>query len=177
MPNNVKETATWKRSWGEFSVIEVPAVIVSIETFVNLQKDAEKILGIDGASVIFYEAGKKAGMRWINRFSNEWGLKDKKFIEAVQNFYAELGWGRFIIEESNENELVVRVKNSFIARGYGNSEASVCHFLRGYNAGLAEVLKGRSIDAEEVRCAAKGDEYCEFVMKYVDQPSTDLSSS
>ena len=76
MLKDVKETASWERGKGEFSVIEVPAVIVSIETFVNLQKDAEKILGFDGASMLFYEAGKKAGMRWINRFSTEWGLYD-----------------------------------------------------------------------------------------------------
>jgi len=118
--------------------------------------------------VLFYEAGKRAGLRWINRFSKEWGLKDKKFIEAVSNFYAELGWGKFSVEEDNGEELVVRVENSFTARGYGNSETAVCHFLRGYNAGLAEVLKGRGIDAEEVKCAAKGDDCCEFVMKRVD---------
>ncbi|VVB92513.1 V4R domain protein [uncultured archaeon] len=168
MLKDVKETASWERGKGEFSVIEVPAVIVSIETFVNLQKDAEKILGFDGASMLFYEAGKKAGMRWINRFSTEWGLNDKKFIEAAQNFYAELGWGKFNIEESDENELIVRLENSFIARGYGNSEVAVCHFLRGYNAGLAGVLKCKPIDAEEVKCVAKGDDCCEFVMKCVD---------
>ncbi|TAN35038.1 MAG: hypothetical protein EPN24_07815 [Candidatus Methanoperedens sp.] len=168
MLKDVKETAAWERSTGEFSVIEVPAVIVSIETFVSLQKDAETILGFNGASVLLYETGKKAGVRWINRFSKEWGLKDKKFIKAVQNFYAELGWGKFSVEEDNKNGLVVRVENSFIARGYGNSEVVVCHFLRGYNAGLAEVLKGNEIDAEEVKCAAKGDDYCEFVMKRVD---------
>jgi len=168
MLKDVKETAAWERSKGAFSVIEVPAVIVSIETFVSLQKDAETILGLEGASVLLYEAGKKAGLRWINRFSKEWGLKDKKFIEAVQNFYAELGWGRFSVEEDNKNELVVRVKNSFIARGYGNSEVPVCHFLRGYNAGLAEVLKDKDIDAEEIRCIARGDDCCEFIMRRVD---------
>ncbi|MDP2766103.1 MAG: hypothetical protein Q8O41_01425 [Candidatus Methanoperedens sp.] len=58
MLKNVKETAAWERSRGEFSVIEVPAIIVSIQTFVHLQKEAEKILGFDGAAVLFYEAGK-----------------------------------------------------------------------------------------------------------------------
>ncbi|HLB72228.1 MAG TPA: V4R domain-containing protein [Candidatus Methanoperedens sp.] len=168
MFKDVRETAAWERSKGEFSVIKVPAVIVSVETFVHLQKDAEKILGADGAAVLFYEAGKNAGERWINRFRNGWDLKDQKFIEAVQNFYADLGWGRFIVEEDNTNELVIRVENSFIARGYERSEVAVCHFLRGYNAGLAEVLKGKGIDAEETKCAAKGDDCCEFVMKKVD---------
>ncbi len=115
MLKDVKETASWKKSKGGFSVIEVPAIIVSIETFVHLQKDAEKILGLDGAAVLFYEAGKNATKRWYNQFFKEWGLKDKKFIEAVQNHYAELGFGIFSIEEDNENEVVVRAENSFIA--------------------------------------------------------------
>ncbi len=167
MSYDVKGTASWEKTKGGFSVIDVPAIIVSIETFVHLQKDAEKILGPMGASVLFYEAGKNAGERWINRFSKEWGLKDQRFIGAVQDFYAELGWGKFTVEE-NKNEMVIRIENSFIAKGYGKSEVAVCHFLRGYNAGLAEVLKGKGIDAEETRCAAKGDECCEFIMKSMD---------
>jgi len=165
MLKDVKETAAWERNKGQFSVIEVPAIIISIETFVVLQKNAEKILGVDGASILLYEVGKKAAMQWINRFNNEWSLKDKKFIEAVQNFYAERGWGKFSAEEDNKNGLVIRVESSFITRGYGNSDVPVCHFLRGYNAGLAQVLKGDEIGAEEVKCAAKGDDCCEFVMK------------
>ncbi len=169
MLKDVKETAVWERKKGEFSVIGVPAVIISIETFLHLQKDAEKILGIDGAAVLFYESGKNAGERWINRFRKDWGLNDQKFIEAVQNFYSELGWGRFEVKEDNGKGLVVRVENSFIALGYGDSEVAVCHFLRGYNAGLAEVLKGKDIDAEETKCIAKGDDCCEFVMNQTDQ--------
>jgi predicted hydrocarbon binding protein len=168
MLKDVKETATWERNNGGFSVINVPAVIISIETFVNFQKNAERILGYDGAAVLLYETGKKAGEQWVRRFSTEWGLKDKKFIEAVQNFYSELGWGNFNIKENNGKELIIRVVNSFIARGYGKSNAAVCHFLRGYNAGLAEVLKGKYLEACETRCAAKGDKCCEFVMKCVD---------
>ncbi|VVB87045.1 V4R domain protein [uncultured archaeon] len=168
MLKDVKETAAWERSKGEFSIIGIPGIILSIETFVNLQKDAEKILGIDGAAVIFYQAGKSANKRWINYFGKEWGLKDNKFIQALQNHYAELGFGTFSIEENNKNELVVKVENSFIARGYRNSEVPVCHFLSGYFAGLTEVLEGNSIDAEEIKCAAKGDDCCEFVIRRVD---------
>ncbi len=91
MLKDVKETAGWERSRGEFSVIEVPAVIVSIETFVSLQKDAETILGSDGASVLLYEAGKKSGLRWINRFSRKWGLKDKSSLKQSRIYM--LNWG------------------------------------------------------------------------------------
>ncbi len=168
MLKDVKETATWERHNGRFSVINVPAVIISIETFVNFQKNAEHILGCDGAAVLLYETGKKAGEKWISRFSKEWQLEDQEFIEAVQNFYAELGWGKFDITENNGKELIIKVENSFIARGYGKSETAVCHFLRGYNAGLAGVLKMQNLEACETRCAAKGDDCCEFVMKRMD---------
>jgi predicted hydrocarbon binding protein len=166
MLKDVKETAAWERNKGQFSVIEVPAIIISIETFVILQKNAEKIIGVDGASILLYEVGKKAAMQWINSFNNGWSLKDNKFIEAVHNFYAQRGWGKFSTEE-NQNGLVMRVENSFVVRGYGNSDVPVCHFLRGYNAGLAQVLKGNEMGAEEVKCAAKGDDCCEFVMKRI----------
>lgn len=169
MPKDVRETAVWKIDKGEFSVIEVPAVIMSIETLVNLQKNAEKILGYDGAAVLSYETGKRAGEVWIHRFSKEWGLEDQSFIKAIQKFYAELGWGIFDLKENNTNGLVIRVENSFIARGYGISKVPVCHFLRGYNAGLAEVLKGKELDSEETKCMAKGDKCCEFVMKSVEK--------
>jgi predicted hydrocarbon binding protein len=168
MLKDVKETATWERHNGGFSVIDVPAVIISIETFVSFQKNAERILGCDGAAVLLYETGKKAGEQWVSRFSKEWGLRDKEFIEAVQNFYAELGWGMFDIKENSKKELIIRVENSFIVRGYGKSTAAVCHFLRGYNAGLAEVLKEKYLEACETRCMAKGDDCCEFVMKRMD---------
>jgi hypothetical protein len=39
MLKDVKESATWERHNGGFSVINVPAVIMSIDTFVNLQKN------------------------------------------------------------------------------------------------------------------------------------------
>src|SRR5665648_1041292 len=136
MLKDIKETAAWERNKGQFSVIEVPAIIISIETFVVLQNNAERILGVDGASILLYETGKKASMQWINSFNNDLGLNNKKLIESVKSFYAELGWGNFVVEEDTKNGLVIRVDNSFIARGYGNSDVPVCHFLRGYNACL-----------------------------------------
>jgi len=72
-----------------------------------------------------------------------------------------------ILEEIWEKSLRVTHRD-FIARGYGEPDAAVCHFLRGYNAGLAEVLKGRNLEACETRCTAKGDDCYEFVMKRVD---------
>ena len=162
LPRKVKETAEWKRDSGEFSVITVPAAIISLKTFARIQKDAEKILGTEGAAVLLYEAGKDAGKTWISRFHEEWGLKGSEFIKATEEFYAELGWGKFSIDIEH---LTISIENSFIARGYGKGEAKkpVCHFLCGYSASLITELINKEVDVEERKCMAKGDRYCEFI--------------
>ena len=164
LPRKVKETAEWKRARGEFSVITVPAAIISLKTFAKIQKDAEKILGVEGAAVLLYEAGKDAGKTWISRFREEWGLREaeNEFIRATEEFYAELGWGKFSIDIEHRT---ISIENSFIARGYGKGEAKkpVCHFLCGYNASLITELINEEVDVEERKCIAKGDRYCEFI--------------
>ncbi|MDI6810964.1 MAG: hypothetical protein QMD80_04715 [archaeon] len=163
LPRKIKETAEWKRDSGEFSVITVPAVIISLKTFARIQKDAEKILGVEGAVVLLYEAGKAAGKTWISRFHEGWGLKGDEFVKAIEEFYAELGWGKFSIDIEH---LTISIENSFIARGYGKGEAKkpVCHFLCGYNASLITELINKEVDIEEKKCMAKGDRYCEFIV-------------
>ncbi|MDI6885654.1 MAG: DUF5943 domain-containing protein [archaeon] len=163
LPRKIKETAEWKRDSGEFSVITVPAVIISLKTFARIQKDAEKILGVEGAAVLLYEAGKAAGKTWISRFHEEWGLKGDEFVKAIEEFYAELGWGKFSIDIEH---LTISIENPFIARGYGKGEAKkpVCHFLCGYNASLITELINKEVDIEEKKCMAKGDRYCEFIV-------------
>jgi predicted hydrocarbon binding protein len=162
LPRKVKETGEWKRDSGEFSVITLPAAIISLKTFARIQKDAERILGQEGAAVLLYEAGKDAGKTWISRFKEDWGLKGSEFIKATEEFYAELGWGKFSIDIEH---LTISIANSFIARGYGKgAKKPVCHFLCGYNASLITELINKEVDVEERKCMAKGDRYCEFIV-------------
>ncbi len=142
--------------------------MLSTKTFVRIQKEAENILG-DGAAVIFYEAGKKAVQVSVKRIEEEWKLEGIELVRCLEEFYAEVGFGRFTIGEAKaEGELVIKVENSFIAREYGKSDVPVCHFLRGYCAGIGERFSGREMDAEELKCVACGDEHCEFLVKTVE---------
>jgi len=147
LPRKLKGSAAWKRARGEFSVITFPAAIIRLKTFAKIQKDAGKILGVEGAAVVLYEAGKDAGKTWIFRFREEWGLREaeNEFIRATEEFYAELGWGKFSIDIEHRT---ISIENSFIARGYGNGEAKkpVCHFLCGYNASLITALINKAVD-------------------------------
>lgn len=159
--NRIKEE--WDIINGEFLIIGYPTVMLSSRTFVRIQKDAERILG-EGAAIIFYEAGKKVILESIERFQREWKLEGEELVRGLEEFYAELGFGKFKTGKPGE-EMLIKIENSFIAKEYGKSEAPVCHFLRGYCAGISEILTGEKMDAEETKCLAKGDSYCEFVAR------------
>ena len=158
--NRIKEK--WNIESGEFFTQELPTIIMSSVIFVGIQKLAEAIGGTDGMAVIFYEAGKKVGINRTTSWKDEWELEGSAFIRAMEEFLAELGWGKFSIDIETCN---IKVKNSFIAKGYGKSDVPVCHFLRGYYAGLFEVLTNRAMDCEEVKCVACGADLCEFAAK------------
>jgi len=150
---------------GEFFTHELPALIVSSAVFVGILKLAESIVGTDSAAVIFYEAGKKVGINRTKYFKDTWKLDGSAFVRAMEEFVAELGWGKFSVDLE---ALVIKVENSFIAKEYGESEVPVCHFLRGCCAGMGEVLTNRALDGEEMKCAACGDDCCEFVLSPVE---------
>jgi len=161
--NLIKEK--WDIENGEFFTQELPTIIMSSAIFVGIQKLAETMVGTDGAAVIFYEAGKKVGVLRTKSWKDEWGLDGQEFIKKMEEFLTELGWGKLSIDIEN---LVIKVKNSFAAKNYGNSDVPVCHFLRGYYAGMGEVLINRAMDAEEIKCAACGADLCEFVLKPIE---------
>ncbi len=166
--NRIKEE--WDITSGDFFVIGYRTLMLSTKTFVRIQKEAEKILG-DGAAVIFYEAGKKAVLVSVKRIEEEWKSEGEELIRSLEEFYAEVGFGKFIIGEAKVEggeELMIKVENSFIAKEYGKSDVPVCHFLRGYCAGIGEALTNQEMDAEEVKCVACGDNHCEFVVKMVE---------
>ncbi|HUV80333.1 MAG TPA: 4-vinyl reductase [Candidatus Bathyarchaeia archaeon] len=161
--NLIKEK--WDIENGQFFTQELPTIIMGSAIFVGIQKLAESIVGADGAAVIFYEAGKKVGVLRTKSWKDEWELEGQEFIEKLEEYLAELGWGKFCVDLES---LVVTMENSFAAKNYGDSDVPVCHFLRGYYAGMGEVLTNRALDAEETKCAACGADLCEFVLKPIE---------
>jgi predicted hydrocarbon binding protein len=138
---------------------------MSSATCVGIQKLAESIVGTDGAAVIFYEAGKKMGTFWTKSWKDTWELEGPEFIKKLEEFFAELGRDTFSVDLEAR---VVTMEISFIAKNYGESEVPVCHFLRGYYAGMMEALTNQALDGEETKCAACEDDCCEFVLKPIE---------
>ncbi|MFH1752210.1 MAG: 4-vinyl reductase, partial [archaeon] len=60
----------------------------------------------------------------------------------------------------NDNQIALAYKKEF-----GKSKKAICHTLRGYFTGTASNVCGKELEAIETKCMAKGDAFCEFVIK------------
>lgn len=98
-------------------------------------------------------------------------LADKSLEALLNKFWGYglyAGWlGRVeMIKFDPEKEIVIRAKKQFEAYGYKKRGIKLtsagCNFLRGVAAGLFSALIGKEFEAEEVKCVAKGDEFCEM---------------
>jgi len=131
-----------------------------------------RIMGAEGEAVMAYEAGKEAAKELIELIRKEFKLEGEELLKAMIELFSELKMGKVSIihpiRELEEGEVVIRVEDSYIARClYERSDRPVCNLIRGEIAGLMEEVMGLKMDAEETKCLAMGDEYCEFVVSRV----------
>ena len=95
-------------------------------------------------------------------------------LVAVEN---ALGWAKNeLIELIPGEKLVLRSSGGYEETGfqqkYGTTDHGVCYMLNGVAAGFMDLVYGPGLgvenlatfEAKEVKCKAKGDEYCEFVV-------------
>jgi len=145
------------------------ALIMRGMTFADLQKKLEELFET-GAELILYEAGRSCGRRSCHRIKRRYGLKGMDLLEAVRQIKRAEGWG----EVDFSNFELDRVRGSIIVRrcfeavNYGKSDRPVCHFMRGYLEGVLEETLGKIVRLMEVRCAATGQEYCEFRVRHLE---------
>ncbi|MCS7365815.1 MAG: 4-vinyl reductase, partial [archaeon GB-1867-035] len=75
------------------------------------------------------------------------------------------GWAIFEVKEEDD-KIIIKAKDLFecssvqVVKNKPNSQ-----FFRGYLSGVASILWEKEMVAEEVKCIAKGDDYCEFIIK------------
>jgi predicted hydrocarbon binding protein len=152
-------------AWIRILEAGVRVVIMRAGTLVDLQKGVEAIIGNE-ASVVFYEAGIRAGKNSTKVLLEEWEERGREFLKRWGDFYKSAGVGWFKLEEIEvdfeKRNGYIRIKQSFIAEEYGSSDRPVCHFLSGFFVGVLEEIFGEKLMGKQIKCISKGDPYCEF---------------
>ncbi len=132
-------------------------------------------LGLDRQLYIY---GTQVGVEMARLAGEKMGKSRMTLDELVEWSpfivkHLTIGIARAEIPEVNRErgEYVVRVYNSPYAQLPDGKVLKLgrpaCHLLAGIFAGGATKVLGRPYMAEETRCIAKGDDYCEFVLKPV----------
>ena len=121
-----------------------------------------------GAHAILFDMGEQAGRLVAAKLMELYKLGGRDAIEAFLAIHGAAGWfGHEIVKYDEERlEFVIRLHDNFECVPFKNKkDRPMSHLVRGGLAGVFSGIYGRDFEVEEVKCLAKGDPYCEFVIK------------
>jgi predicted hydrocarbon binding protein len=145
---------------GEWQIAGSDWLLVSGSTLRSWATVTEQILG-SGAKAVAYKTGKHTGEQFAEMLLKK-GLKDEELKCALEVFLTNGGWGKVRAKLDFQKKIaVVRIRNSVMTRQIKSKEP-VCHFISGFIAGALSVIFSKKAECVEIRCKAKGDNFCEF---------------
>jgi len=104
----------------------------------------------------------------IPAFGLEFGLRGKKMVAFLEQYFVASGWGTIknVDLDFNSKKAIVRVSNNPVAKNLNSKlKAPADHILRGILAGLFSRVFEESVDCVETHCCALGGNSCEFIIK------------
>ena len=185
----VMEGSRIRESKGIISLFGVYLSLFSVNYYNRLSFDFEIKMGQQReaeAKTLLIEAAQECGYATFQgiRDSWEWEQVVTPMVEnkedLILGFVAvavAFGWGDLSVVELDQGEkLVMRASDSYEARGYlekyGRAKSEKCYMLQGVTAAFMDLVYGGdypdscfTFAAQESRCRAKGDPYCEFVAR------------
>jgi len=185
----VMEGSRIRESKGILPLFGVYLSLFSARYYNRLSFDFERKLGpsrAEEAASLLVRAAQECGYATFQGIRNSWEwdqivapMIDRK-EDQIHGFAAvavAFGWGDLQLEDLVPGEkLVIRAGDSYEAGGYladyGNAQGGKCYMLRGVAGAFMDLIYGDAYPdgcftflAEEPSCRAKGDPFCEFVVR------------
>jgi predicted hydrocarbon binding protein len=170
------ESFSRKPHEGTIRVADERYVLVRCESlYRDWFRALDESFGTEVAREFIYNTARAIGRSDAESFAKRLGLSDPfDRVACGPSHYAYAGWALVeILEDStpslddqfclhynhpNTFESEVLIKNG------EKSESCACLFSAGYSAGWASFAFGMELHGREIRCLAKGDPVCEFIM-------------
>jgi predicted hydrocarbon binding protein len=118
-----------------------------------------------GAKVIFFEAGKAAGERFVEGAPEIMKADKRLFLKALAQRFMDAGLGKIEIVEFNPEkaEVKFRIWNNFFT-GLCGEEPACCSCVEGFVSGIYDQVIGKTPNIKQTQCTIKGDPYCGWQM-------------
>ena len=158
--NSLLERAKYASEIGELTIADTDWILMQGSTLRSLIEGINNVRGSEGGSILF-DAGRLTGRNFTQTVINE-GTSPEEVPMWLEVFFTQGGWGKITARADFVNKTaVVVIDNCATARQVKSKESS-CHFIRGYIAGICEILFKTNVECVETRCMSKGNAYCEF---------------
>lgn len=155
---------------GEIIQNGIDSVFFSRGDIKSLEQESEGIIG-PATKEIWYMIGRVDTMESVSRnIPRKIAIKilarffKRKYMSKLAEIALRRGYGiiEIVKTDMKNSEFEVRVHNSVNALGVRGSKKPVCYMTEGSMAGAADIIFGRPMRCDEVKCKAMGDPYCEF---------------
>jgi len=185
----VMEGSRIREAKGIIPIFGVYLSILSVEYYNKLSFGFERKMGDTNAleaQALLTKAAQECGYATFQGIRNSWEWDEivkpmieskKDEIEGFISVAVAFGWGGLEVRELVPDEkLVIRASESYEASGYLNDYGatifSKCYMLSGVAGAFMDLLYGDAYPdgcftfiADERFCRAKGDLYCEFIVR------------
>jgi predicted hydrocarbon binding protein len=150
---------------GTLSLMGSRVLLMDRGTLLHIFESTEDLVGIDRASEIMYNAGERMALIFANQLAERFNLSGEALFRAYAQIVGVRGWGITEIKEINleTGEARIIVKNSIVGSSMKQRHKQADAMVAGVVAGIIEFITKQKIVCHEVKCIAKGDDYCEFL--------------
>lgn len=171
------------------TILLKPDIDMSIWTVRSFQIFKEALADImteKGANALLNGAGKKAGTIVGESFTKIFGWNDlQKAFDTIDDVLKKIfftsGWGKggAVVKKGSDGKemILVKIVNSFESQGITSSRpicSIMTSIINGIWTGFVTKLGNFSAETREVKCSAKGDDYCAFAIKLKDKDTAPL---
>lgn len=182
----VADSFLFQKDEGKVFFKDRRTIFTGADSYGTLRKDLISVLGHERAKV------------FLLRYGWNCGVNDAKYIKEMLPWEEELEWLHAAPKiHSIEGTVLVdsielranKEKGEFYSEGYwyhsyeaeqhikhfGHHHEPVCSTLIGYAGGYGSYYLGRRVVFKEVECVGKGDPYCRYIGKPIEDWGTEIN--
>ena len=140
------------------------AILFRTEWLKHIHAAVGKTWGKEGAKALAYVVGVDIGKAAHESHVGFVGDLKEELLNFLLDMMKGSGWISGGSWEKDGDKYIIRLNDLFECEVAGES-----HLVRGELAGYVTAIRGRDYKATEVKCRARGDEHCEFIVEPVER--------
>ena len=152
---------------GSLTLFGSRVLLIPQGTLMHLIDATEDLTDKEKSKEILYHAGERMALQFCQILTAKYKLRGMSIIRAYSQIVATRGWGITDIKEIDLDKGYMRaiVKNPLIGTRDSPDKEAKDYISAGVFAGMLEFVTKKKLICEEVKCIARGDEYCEFIVR------------